>query len=185
MCGREWQGRGTTYQTPNHEHTQSDIEQEWRHLRRNTRGTHASGRGERLRDMQEIGGSGKGVEEGVNLLGRGDDTVGSPCRAQIYQFELFELILSFDSSSSRSLSSNSRQRHLGQKFPLPLLLRKSVMCDFRQATPPVVARSPEAAVTLAECIVAMRSAPAMQAPRGKSSENQALVGRTTNIARQT
>ena len=27
-------------------------------------------------------------------IGRGDDTVGNPRRAQIYQFELFELILS-------------------------------------------------------------------------------------------
>ena len=51
-------------------------------------------------------------------LGRGDDTVGNPHRAQIYQFELFELKFfnsSFSSLSSRwnstngSLSSDSRQ----------------------------------------------------------------------------
>ena len=34
------------------------------------------------------------AQDGLSVFGRGDDTVGNPHRAQIYQFELVELKLS-------------------------------------------------------------------------------------------
>ena len=66
----------------------------------------------------------------LRILEGGDDAVGNPRRAQISRFELFELKFlnsSFSSLSSHwnytksSLSSNSRQQHLSQRYPLPLL----------------------------------------------------------------
>ena len=56
-------------------------------------------------------------------IGRGDDTVGNPNRAQIYKFELFKLILllKLDKQFPGSLSSNSRQQYLSQQYPTALL----------------------------------------------------------------
>ena len=53
-------------------------------------------------------------------VGRGDDIVGNPHRAQISQFELFVFILSLNSTTS-SLSSNARQTCLSQQYPPPPL----------------------------------------------------------------
>ena len=49
----------------------------------------------RARDDEPAGGLGSlpSLRPGPPNFGRGDDTVGNPHRAQIYQFELFELIL--------------------------------------------------------------------------------------------
>ena len=41
-----------------------------------------------------IGGQGRTAQKVAASFGRGDDTVGDPHRGQIYQFELFQLILS-------------------------------------------------------------------------------------------
>ena len=49
--------------------------------------------------------------DGTLCVGRGDDTVGKPHRAQISQFELFELILVLK-LDKQFLSSNSRQQYL-------------------------------------------------------------------------
>ena len=69
---------------------------------------------------------------GELLSGGGDDTLGNPHRAQISQFEFFELKLfnsSFSSSSTywnstnSFLSINSRQQYLSQRYPpAPLAL---------------------------------------------------------------
>ena len=70
-------------------------------------------------------------------IGRGDDTVGIPHRAQVYQFELFErkffnsafrayplieIIRAVRCRAIRGKSSDSRQQHLSQQYPPPLLL---------------------------------------------------------------
>ena len=50
-------------------------------------------------------------------FGRGEDAVGDPHRARIPRFELFELVLLSKVDKLCSLSSNSRQQHLGQTVP--------------------------------------------------------------------
>ena len=59
------------------------------------------------------------VDHVLAKVGSGDDTIGNPRRAQISQFELFELIFLLKLDSS--LSSDSRQQHLSQQYPPPLL----------------------------------------------------------------
>ena len=65
---------------------------------------------------------------GVRVLVRGEDMVGSPHRARIAQFELFEvnfvnssfsILSSYLNSAIGSLSSDSRQRYLSQQHHLP------------------------------------------------------------------
>ena len=51
-------------------------------------------------------------------LGRGNDTVGNPHRAQISQFGLFEFILLLNSGTNY-LSSNSSRQDLDQQYPPP------------------------------------------------------------------
>ena len=50
-------------------------------------------------------------------IGRGDDTTGNPHRAQVSEFELFELImlLTLDKQFSLSLSSNPSRQYLSQQ----------------------------------------------------------------------
>ena len=52
------------------------------------------------------------------VIRMGDDTVGKPHRPQIYQFELFELILL--SRLDKQSSSDSREQYLSQQCPPPL-----------------------------------------------------------------
>ena len=69
-------------------------------------------------------------------IGRGDDTVGNPHRAQISQFELFEVKFisrafrvcplveirqTAPCQAIRGKSSDSRQQYLSQQYPPPLL----------------------------------------------------------------
>ena len=58
----------------------------------------------------------------LRTIGRGADTVGNPYRAQISQFELFELILLL--KLYNSLSSNSSRQYLSQQYPPPPLRTK-------------------------------------------------------------
>ena len=55
-------------------------------------------------------------------FGRGDDTVGNPHRAQISQFELFELFIFYVEIRLNALSSDSSQQHLNRQYPPPLLV---------------------------------------------------------------
>ena len=52
-------------------------------------------------------------------FGRGDDTVGSPHRAQVPPFELFELVLLLKLGKQLP-SSNSRRWYRSQQYPPPL-----------------------------------------------------------------
>ena len=49
-------------------------------------------------------------------VGRGDDAVGNPDRAQICKFELFELILLLKVDNTAPCRAISRQQHLSQKY---------------------------------------------------------------------
>ena len=77
------------------------------------------GRGFRFRWLPHATLAGPRGEPRRSRLGRGDDTVGDPHRAQIYTFKSFELMLCLKLNKPRS--SNARQQHLSQQYPSPLL----------------------------------------------------------------
>ena len=55
----------------------------------------------------------------VPVIRKGDDTVGSPHRAQTFQFEFFELVLLLKLDYI-CVSSDSRRKYLSQQYPPPL-----------------------------------------------------------------
>ena len=75
------------------------------------------------------------------LVGRGDDTVGNPHRAQISQFELFELILllKFDKAPYRAIRGNSIS--VSSTLPPLLFQPRSQLTPKRSRAPALPRRS--------------------------------------------